>query len=63
MSEAEARAFVTEQRTIVCATHGPRGWPHLMPLWFVVRGPDIWAWTYLYHPLRKHLRRPLPGVC
>ena len=25
---------------------GPRGWPHLMPLWYVVRDGEIWVWTY-----------------
>ena len=46
MTEAELRAFLDEQRTLICATNGVRGWPHLMPLWFVVRDGDIWAWTY-----------------
>ncbi|HEX3690680.1 MAG TPA: pyridoxamine 5'-phosphate oxidase family protein [Solirubrobacteraceae bacterium] len=46
MTDEELGAFLEEQRTIICATNGPRGWPHLMPLWFVVRGQDIWAWTY-----------------
>jgi hypothetical protein len=42
MSDDEVRAFLDEERTVTCATNGPRGWPHLMPLWFVVRG---------HHPL------------
>ncbi len=46
MTEAERQAFLDEQRTVICATNGPRGWPHLMPLWFVVRDEDVWAWTY-----------------
>lgn len=46
MSAAEQAAFVAEQRTVTCATNGPGGWPHVMPLWYVVRGEDIWAWTY-----------------
>lgn len=51
MSAAEAAAFLEQQRTVTCATIGPRGWPHLMPLWYVVRQaadgePEIWAWTY-----------------
>lgn len=37
MSAAEALAFLAEERTVVCATVGPRGWPHLMPLWYVLR--------------------------
>jgi len=53
MSEAEAAVFLAEERTVTCATAGPRGWPHLMPLWYVLRappagnpGPRLWAWTY-----------------
>jgi len=57
MSEAEVRAFVAEQRTLVCATNGPRGWPHVMPLWFVVRGPDLWAWTYAKSQKVRNLER------
>lgn len=46
MDEAEVLAFLDEERTVVCATHGPRGWPHLMPLWYVVRDGRLWAWTF-----------------
>jgi hypothetical protein len=49
MTDDEVVAFLGEQRVVTCATHGPRGWPHLMPLWYLVRGsdpPEIWAWTY-----------------
>src|SRR5277367_5106407 len=56
MSEAEAAAFLAEERTVTCATAGPHGWPHLMPLWYVLRdlpagesslpAPRLWAWTY-----------------
>jgi hypothetical protein len=37
MSDAEALAFLDEERTVTCATNGRDGFPHLMPLWFVVR--------------------------
>jgi Pyridoxamine 5'-phosphate oxidase len=53
MSESEAASFLAEERTVTCATAGPRGWPHLMPLWYVPRdtledqsAPRLWAWTY-----------------
>jgi len=56
MDDAEVAAFLAEERTVTCATVGPRGWPHLMPLWYVPREipaddsspptPRIWAWTY-----------------
>jgi hypothetical protein len=53
MSEEQVAAFLLQERTVTCATAGPRGWPHLMPLWYVLRdapageaGPRVWAWTY-----------------
>jgi hypothetical protein len=46
MSDAEVLAFLDEQRTLTCATIGPDAWPHLMPLWYVVRDGECWAWTY-----------------
>ena len=53
MSDAEVAEFLAGERTVTCATVGPRGWPHLMPLWYVLRdapaeepGPRVWAWTY-----------------
>jgi len=57
MTPAELGAFVDEQRTLVCATNGVGGWPHLMPLWFVVRGDDIWAWTYAKSQKVRNLER------
>jgi PPOX class probable F420-dependent enzyme len=46
LTSAEQTAFLLQQRTVVCATNGVRGWPHLMPLWYVMRGEEMWAWTY-----------------
>jgi nitroimidazol reductase NimA-like FMN-containing flavoprotein (pyridoxamine 5'-phosphate oxidase superfamily) len=64
MSEAEAAAFLAEERTVTCATSGPRGWPHLMPLWYVLRespadesGPRLWAWTYAVSQKVRNIER------
>jgi PPOX class probable F420-dependent enzyme len=57
MSEAEVAAFLAKERTVTCATTGPRGWPHLMPLWYVVRAGDIWAWTYAKSQKARNLER------
>ncbi len=57
MTDAELRAFLAEQRTVICATNGVRGWPHLMPLWFIVRGGEIWAWTYAKSQKVRNLER------
>ena len=41
MTADEAAAFLDEQRTVTCATLGRDGWPHLMPLWYVVRDGEL----------------------
>jgi general stress protein 26 len=46
MTETEVLEFLESRRVVTCATLGPRGWPHLMPLWYLVREGEIWAWTY-----------------
>jgi hypothetical protein len=57
MSESEVAAFRDEQRIVVCATNGARGWPHLMPLWYIVRDGEIWAWTYAKSQKVRNLER------
>jgi len=57
MSAEEVAAFLEEQRVLVCATNGPQGWPHLMPLWYVVRAEEIWAWTYAKSQKVRNLER------
>jgi general stress protein 26 len=57
MSEQEAAAFLAEQRVVVCATQGVRGWPHVMPLWYVIRENQIWAWTYAKSQKARNLER------
>lgn len=57
MSEPEVLAFLDEERTVVCATVGPHGWPHLMPLWYVVRDGEVWAWTYAKSQKVRNLER------
>ncbi|MBS1892787.1 MAG: TIGR03618 family F420-dependent PPOX class oxidoreductase [Actinobacteria bacterium] len=46
MSVEERLAFLAAERVAVVASLGPRGWPHSMPLWFVVREGELWSWTY-----------------
>jgi PPOX class probable F420-dependent enzyme len=57
MTDEEALAFLDEQRTVICATRGHDGWPHLMPLWYVVRDGTLWAWTYAKSQKTKNLER------
>jgi hypothetical protein len=62
-TDDEASAFMDEQRTVVCATIGRDGWPHLMPLWFVLReapdapSPQLWSWTYAASQKVRNLER------
>jgi general stress protein 26 len=64
MDSEEVAAFLAQERTVVCATVGPRGWPHLMPLWYVPRersggrpGPQLWSWTYAASQKVRNLER------
>ncbi|MHB1469053.1 MAG: pyridoxamine 5'-phosphate oxidase family protein [Solirubrobacteraceae bacterium] len=62
MDAAEAAAFLRRERTVACASNGPHGWPHVMPLWYVVRDndagePEVWAWTYAASQKTRNLER------
>jgi PPOX class probable F420-dependent enzyme len=57
MAAEEVAAFIADQRVVTCATVGRDGWPHLMPLWFVVRDGDCWAWTYAKSQKVRNLER------
>ncbi len=57
MSDAELDAFLHEQRTVICATIGRDGSPHAMPLWYVLREGELWAWTYAASQKVRNLER------
>ena len=57
MSEAELARFLAEQWTVTCATVGPHGRPHLMPLWYVADGLRVSAWTYAKSQKVRNLKR------
>jgi PPOX class probable F420-dependent enzyme len=57
LSEDEQRELLDAERVVVVATHGPRGWPHLMPMWYVVREGRIWVWTYAKSQKVRNLER------
>ena len=46
MTELEVAGLFDNQHTVICATTGSDGWPHVVPLWYVVREGEIWVWTY-----------------
>jgi PPOX class probable F420-dependent enzyme len=57
MSEPELVRFLDEERVLTCATVGPAGRPHLMPLWYVRDGRSLLAWTYGKSQKVKNLER------
>jgi PPOX class probable F420-dependent enzyme len=57
MSEEEIAAFLAEQKTMICATLGPNGRPHLMPLWYTIDGRELCGWTYAKSQKAKNLER------
>ena len=57
MTPEEAQAFLAEQKTVTCATNGRHGFPHLMPLWYVLRDGRLWSWTYAKSQKVKNLER------
>jgi PPOX class probable F420-dependent enzyme len=59
MTPEELRTFLAQQRVVTCATIGPSGRPHLMPLWYIADGDAILAWTYgASQKVRNLERRP-----
>src|ERR1044072_1992665 len=57
MTDAELHAFLAEQLVMQFATVGPRGLPHMVPLWFVADGTTLRGWTYAKSQKTKNLER------
>src|SRR4051794_27838711 len=57
MSDDELRAFLAERKVVTCATVGPNGRPHLMPLWYSTDGQTLRGWTYAKSQKAKNLER------
>ncbi|MBA3358291.1 MAG: pyridoxamine 5'-phosphate oxidase family protein, partial [Thermoleophilaceae bacterium] len=57
MSDEELRDFLDEEKVMTCATIGPNGRPHLMPLWYVVHDGALRGWTYAKSQKAKNLER------
>jgi PPOX class probable F420-dependent enzyme len=57
MSDEELRAFLAEQKIVSCATLGPSGRPHLVPLWYVPGDGDLRGWTYAKSQKALNLER------
>jgi PPOX class probable F420-dependent enzyme len=58
MSDDELREFVAEQKVMTVGTLGPKGRPHLMPLWYVPQPEgDLIGWTFAKSQKAKNLER------
>jgi PPOX class probable F420-dependent enzyme len=57
LDEAEQRELIESERIAVIGSFGPRGWPHLMPLWYVPREGEIWIYTYAKSQKVRNLER------
>ena len=57
MTDDEVTAFLEQGRVLTVATQGRDGWPHLMPLWYVLREGEIWGWTYAKSQKVRNLER------
>ena len=57
LTDEETAELLEEQRVVVVATHGRDGFPHLMPLWYVVRDGRLWGWTYAKSQKTRNMER------
>jgi PPOX class probable F420-dependent enzyme len=57
LTEGEQRELIETERVVVVSSLGPRGWPHVMPLWYVPRDGEIWIWTYAKSQKVRNLER------
>jgi PPOX class probable F420-dependent enzyme len=57
MSDQEVRDFVAAKMVMQCATLGPNGRPHMVPLWYVPEGVELVGWTYAKSQKSKNLER------
>ncbi len=57
MTDEELVDFLDEQMVMQCATVGPRGLPHMVPLWYVRDGSELRGWTYAKSQKARNLER------
>ncbi len=53
----QQRELIDAGRVVAIASQGPRGWPHLMPLWYVPRDGEVWIYTYAKSQKVRNLER------
>ncbi|HMJ94255.1 MAG TPA: pyridoxamine 5'-phosphate oxidase family protein [Thermoleophilaceae bacterium] len=57
MSGEELGAFLQDKMVMQCATVGPHGLPHMVPLWFVGDLRELRGWTYAKSQKTRNLER------
>ena len=57
LTDAEQAELLDSERIVVVSSLGPRGWPHSMPMWFLVRDGEIWVWTFAKSQKVRNLER------
>ncbi len=58
MSDAEIRSFLDERKTLILTSNGPGGFPHPMPMWYVLESDGaIRMTTYARSQKVANLRR------
>ena len=57
LTDEELADLLENERVVVVSSNGPRGWPHVMPLWYVPRDGEIWIWTYAKSQKVRNLER------
>lgn len=56
MSNVEIQNFLDEEKVAIVSSFGPRGWPHSMPLWYLVTEGRIRSWTFAKSQKVKNLK-------
>jgi len=57
MTPAKLQSFLDEERILQVATIGPNGWPHLVPMWYVMEGDRIVFRSFTRSQKIANLRR------
>jgi PPOX class probable F420-dependent enzyme len=57
LSPDQQQELIDSERVVVVGSNGLRGWPHLMPLWYVPRDGEIWIYTYAKSQKTRNLER------
>ena len=63
MTASELSAFLDEQRTLIVASNGPDGYPHVVPMWYTLVNGELAFWTYSKAQKTVNLRRDPRITC